>query len=526
MHWWPGDGSPVDIVGGNDGYPLKGSTFASGKVDQAFSFDGVDDTVALAVPLSISTAFTISVWVSFDPSRFDNVQEIFNNNQFFLRKNSESEANTIGFFVKLADGTIEPRVQSRTVPETDAWYHIAATWDGSTSRVYINGVSEGSSQRTGTLTAENVGPLIGAGEQTSLKGNAFSGLIDELAIFNRALSASEVRTISDAGSYGMAKPTSTVSQPPTLPSPSADRTWFAPNMGSLDYSTLFDQGDQWQKARAKTDIFKFYTQNVMPGPCEICGDNILKTFVDANAFRRLMTWGVTVSVEIGTVKPWGCTGEEEFRVIEEVIYNITTAGGRVSNLAMDEPLIGGQDIFDGLTCGYTMEHTATVTAQVVERVQSRYSDISIGDIEPYPHYSVSELEAWVIALAERGFVPEFFHLDIDVERVRVEGQDVAADLRKLKQFLEERGIVFGVIFISNWRAARSDLAYYESTMDWVRTVYEAVGKPEHVIFQSWQGPAPSGAHEVPINLPEDDPSVYSHTRLLLEGLALLDSADP
>jgi hypothetical protein len=35
--------------------------------------------------------------------------------------------------------------------------------------------------------------------------------------------------------------------------------------------------------------------------------------------------------------------------------------------------------------------------------------------------------------------------------------------------------------------------------------YEAIGRPQHIIFQSWQGPAPSGHHEVPINLPENDP---------------------
>jgi hypothetical protein len=57
-------------------------------------------------------------------------------------------------------------------------------------------------------------------------------------------------------------------------------------------------------------------------------------------------------------------------------------------------------------------------------------------------------------------------------------------------------------------------------MAWVRTVNEAIGKPQQVIFQSWQGPAKDGFNEVPINLPEGDPSVYSHTRLLLDGLAV------
>jgi hypothetical protein len=55
-------------------------------------------------------------------------------------------------------------------------------------------------------------------------------------------------------------------------------------------------------------------------------------------------------------------------------------------------------------------------------------------------------------------------------------------------------------------------------MEWIRTVNNAIGQPQHVIFQSWLGPAANGVHEVPINLPENDPSVYSHTRLIIEGL--------
>jgi hypothetical protein len=60
-------------------------------------------------------------------------------------------------------------------------------------------------------------------------------------------------------------------------------------------------------------------------------------------------------------------------------------------------------------------------------------------------------------------------------------------------------------------------------MEWVETVKTAIGRPDDVIFQSWQGPAPSGHHEVPTNLPESDPGIFSHTRLILDSLALLDS---
>lgn len=48
VDWWPGDGNAKDIVGGNNGTPVGGVTFAPGEVGQAFSFDGL--TGAVVVP--------------------------------------------------------------------------------------------------------------------------------------------------------------------------------------------------------------------------------------------------------------------------------------------------------------------------------------------------------------------------------------------------------------------------------------------------------------------------------------------
>lgn len=46
-------------------------------------------------------------------------------------------------------------------------------------------------------------------------------------------------------------------------------------------------------------------------------------------------------------------------------------------------------------------------------------------------------------------------------------------------------------------------------MDWIRILNQIIGKPQQIVFNSWGGPAPSGAHEIPINLPENDLAIYS-----------------
>ncbi|MBI4673619.1 MAG: Ig-like domain repeat protein [Chloroflexi bacterium] len=383
--------------------------------------------------------------------------------------------------------------------------------------IFLKPSNEGTRKQIPLKTA-----TVGLGSTTTDKDGVFRFTLSQLASGKFLL---EAKYLGDT-QYLPGTASATVLGPtPIPPTPvPADLVWFAPNMGSRDYAELFTKPAQWSKARSRINIFKFYTQNVLDVPCAICGDNTLKKFVDVQAFQKLKDWGIAISVEVGAVKPWGCTSDVTFGVTKEVIGNVQTYGGTVTFLAMDEPRVGGEEIADGMTCGYTMEKSAAQTAGFIKRVRAAYPQIIVGDIEAYPHFSPAEIQKWILALEDQGATPAFLHMDIDVERVRVERQDVIADLRTLSQFSKQRGIPFGVIFTSNWHAAYSDRAYFDSTMEWVRTVNDAIGKPQHAIFQSWQA-APAdrdhkGVHEVPINLPENDPAIYSHTRLLLEGFAV------
>lgn len=319
-------------------------------------------------------------------------------------------------------------------------------------------------------------------------------------------------------------PMSPTPVPPTLtPAPisvSSDLVWFAPNFGSQGFVELFTQPDQWTEARSRVDVFQFYADNVIgKEPCSICGDNSLEAFIRAKAFQKLTDWGIGIGIELGPIYPdWDCSGDTVYGNAHKAIQNIHYNNGEVAFLSMDEPLMYGQLDINGKKCDYNMEETAAITAHYIERLTSAHPGIAVGDIEPYPHFSIAELEDWILALEAQGVTPAFFHLDVDTERVREEKRSVAIDLRTLEQFCNEHGIPFGVIFTSNWTAAHSDKTYFNSAMGWARTVNAAIGKPQHVIFQSWQGPASNGAHEVPANLPESAPSVFSHTRLILEGL--------
>lgn len=86
-----------------------------------------------------------------------------------------------------SDAISEPRIV-----QPNQWYHIAATWDGQVMRLYLNGKQVASQPRDGSLLrAPHVGICIG-NETKYIEGINFQGLIDDVRIYNRGLSAPDI----------------------------------------------------------------------------------------------------------------------------------------------------------------------------------------------------------------------------------------------------------------------------------------------------------------------------------------------
>ena len=185
----------------NDGTLMNGAEWVDGKFGDGVSFDGVDDFVELArQPEPLTEGFTFSAWVM---RNADNppTQEVFNNHQFFLRTKPEGEDATNPFetFVNLADGSVEPRASSGVASEIEEWFFVAATWDETTLKIYVNGEFKGQSTRTGDLVDTPVTAQIGRGEQQNLTANSFNGIIDDVAIFSVVLEEEDIKTLMDQG---------------------------------------------------------------------------------------------------------------------------------------------------------------------------------------------------------------------------------------------------------------------------------------------------------------------------------------
>src|SRR5262249_21743979 len=74
---------------------------------------------------------------------------------------------------------------------TDVWTHLAETFDGSVLRLYVNGALAGSVAQAGTLST-SIDPLQIGGD--SIFGQQFAGVIDEVRVYNVALTPTQIQT--------------------------------------------------------------------------------------------------------------------------------------------------------------------------------------------------------------------------------------------------------------------------------------------------------------------------------------------
>ncbi len=200
VSWWPGDGNADDILGVNDG-TLYGATFDLGMVDQAFSFDGVDDYVsAPGANMDDFQQLTIDAWVKFDS--LSGTQELVR--LWRGPKVSKAMLRLVGMdlhflmhFVEGGERSLYCSVDG--VLQAGVWHHVAGTYDGSYMRLYLDGSELCNFEHHAQIYPGDVEVELSSYTST------LDGLLDEMEIYNRALSAPEILTIYNAGSEGKCK---------------------------------------------------------------------------------------------------------------------------------------------------------------------------------------------------------------------------------------------------------------------------------------------------------------------------------
>ena len=203
--WWTfdegsgvtaGDSSPSRIAGTLRNDPV----WTSGKRRGALSFDGRDDFVELPKDARhyFQGPFSVAAWVNV---------AVLPKSEFgmYVVSDYATDASHSSFAIRVlptgaaqffwqSEKEIPPHATStgHLVPGT--WTHLAGVWDGSMRTIYINGVPDGTNGEPQSRP-DNRGN-VSIGRPGAFNGLYFNGRIDDVRIYNRALSTAEVRSLA------------------------------------------------------------------------------------------------------------------------------------------------------------------------------------------------------------------------------------------------------------------------------------------------------------------------------------------
>jgi len=221
VSWWTGDVDATDFQGTNDGI-VTGSATAGvpGKVDEAFNFPG---TGAVSIPsdtsLDIESTITVDAWIKpvftgrprDGATDSDVIYSLDISSAFHGQHQLSVLMDPAGFggaplgtpqVALIINGASTVLTSTSVVPDDDEFHHLAYTYDGEIIRLYLDGVETDTLLASGAMDTENSGAFIGHRVFTARDSLAD---IDEVELFDRALTQPEILAIFNAGSAGKCK---------------------------------------------------------------------------------------------------------------------------------------------------------------------------------------------------------------------------------------------------------------------------------------------------------------------------------
>ncbi len=224
VSFFPGDGHTFDVIGRHEGLFTGTAQFEPGVVAQAFRFDGFGSlvTISYSSKLDFVSSFSIVCWVKLNvPLAHQPAYGLYNEYPFIVEKGDggytrrnyglyfsqqKNSLNFDGFGQSTQTHAFSTSLEQANKYFDDLrWHLVSATWDRSrlTANIYIDGKSVTSAQGADNNLLTNSDPLkIGA---AGFDKYFLAGSVDELALFSRSLSQSEILAIYRAGSNGLCK---------------------------------------------------------------------------------------------------------------------------------------------------------------------------------------------------------------------------------------------------------------------------------------------------------------------------------
>ncbi len=201
VNWWVAEGNGADIYGTNNVTPNGGVVYTNGEVGMAFRFDGLTTSLPIIGGTELSPNWTASMWYFHTRSRCT-AATLLGDQTYAIKVEQYSNTDEVGIsHAGVADYLFSPVC---AIP-FNTWTHLTFVATSTGVTLYTNGVQEG----TVTVSSFKLPrSYIGADLFTGIQ-NAFSdfaaGQLDEVQVYNRALTASEINSIFLAGKAGLVR---------------------------------------------------------------------------------------------------------------------------------------------------------------------------------------------------------------------------------------------------------------------------------------------------------------------------------
>src|SRR3989344_4354282 len=199
--WWKFNGDAKDSTPNSNHGTVTGTTLTTdrkGTANKAYSFNGTSDFVNVPhnANLNLTTAVTISAWINIDPAGKADYQTIL------TKQDGVTDPELYMFRLQQSNGFLLGRIQNAAYAVNDitgsadltgAWHHVVFTYDANFLNIYVDGVSAATPVAKTITPGTNTSALtIG---KTLAVGRFAKGTIDDVRIYNRALSQAEITAL-------------------------------------------------------------------------------------------------------------------------------------------------------------------------------------------------------------------------------------------------------------------------------------------------------------------------------------------